>query len=89
MIQKPHCGECSFFLCEDISGYGWCEIRRREQRCDDECSLKYTDSETEDILHHYQKWRRGGKAPQPKPYIVGRAIDQAIRVLRAKRKQND
>ncbi|MBQ5839787.1 MAG: hypothetical protein IIW42_07160 [Bacteroidaceae bacterium] len=60
-----------------------------EQRCDDECSLQYTDKEIERVLHHFQKWHRGSKGEQPQPYIIGKAIDGVIRVLRQKRRENE
>lgn len=87
--SKPCCGECSFFKYEDMFGYGICCISDREQRCDDECPLQYTDKEIERVLHHFQKWRRGGKGEQPQPYIIDKGIDGAIRVLRQKRKENE
>lgn len=34
------------------------------------------------ILHHFQKWRRGGRGKQPNPTIIGDAIDRAIQTLR-------
>ena len=33
-------------------------------------------------LHMYQKWRRGGKFPQPHPKDVELMLDDCIRLLR-------
>lgn len=33
-------------------------------------------------LHLYQKWRRGGKGPQPDPKEIGETLDETIRLLR-------
>ena len=87
LTNKPYCGECIFFKYEDTDGYGCCDVTRREQRCDDKCVLNHmimTPKETEKVLHHYQKYRRGGKHLLPHPYVIGQAIDSAIRQLRAR-----
>lgn len=78
-MNIPYCGECCFL------SNGQCTILEREQRCSDQCAVRYnqiTHREAERILHHYQKWRRGGKGPMPPPYVVGQAIDKSIKVLR-------
>ena len=42
-----------------------------------------TRKEALNILHIYQKWRRGSKTiPMPNPKEIGIAIDVAIRELR-------
>lgn len=33
------------------------------------------------ILVKYQRWRRGADMPQPSPYIVGEALDEAIKFI--------
>lgn len=33
-------------------------------------------------LHLYQKWRRGGKGPQPDPKEIGETLDETIRLIR-------
>lgn len=38
--------------------------------------------ETLRVLHHYQKWRRGGSGKMPHPFVLGQAIDSAIRAMR-------
>ena len=84
-MSKPYCGECTFFGGESIDGYGWCYVTGREQQCSDQCTLHYktmTAKQSEIILHHYQKYRRGGKNPMPHPYVIGQAIDSVIRTIR-------
>ena len=76
-MSKPHCGECTFFSHESIDGYGWCDVTDREQQCSDQCTLRYkimTSKQAEKVLHHYQKYRRGGKNPMPHPYVIGQAF---------------
>jgi hypothetical protein len=88
-MSKPHCGECNFFSHESIDGYGQCDVTGREQQCSDQCTLCYktmTAKQAETVLHHYQKWRRGGKGEMPPPYVIGQAIDRAIMHLREPRK---
>ena len=34
-----YCGECEVFLYEDINGYGICEKKNEESRCEDKCHL--------------------------------------------------
>lgn len=87
-MSLPYCGECSFLSHEDIDGFGCCDITRCEQRCSDQCTINratITDKQAEKILHHFQKWRRGHKGPQPHPYVVGQAIDKAIKTLHNER----
>ena len=85
--NKPYCGECTFFKYEDTDGYGCCDVTGREQRCSDACVANreaITAQGAVNVLHKYQKWRRGGKIPMPHPYVTGQAIDSAIRQLRAR-----
>lgn len=88
--KKIYCGECSFFEHEDIYGIGYCDISRREQHCGDLCKL-ITDGmheqETLRMLHYCQKWRRGAKTKMPRPTLFGLAIDSAMRIIRAKVKE--
>ena len=87
-MSKPHCGECTFFSHESIDGYGWCDVTDREQQCSDQCTLQYkimTSKQAEKVLHHYQKYRRGGKNPMPHPYVIGQAIDRAICDMRKRK----
>lgn len=85
MTRIPYCGECNNFLHEDITGYGYCEFTRLEQRCSDQCLLHYsnlTKRQTIRALHSIQKWRRGGNKPMPHPYVIGQVIDRCINLLR-------
>lgn len=41
-----------------------------------------TKEEALNILHNFQKWRRGANTAMLDPKIVGEALDIAIRVLR-------
>lgn len=88
MAQIPYCGECSFFKYEDTYGQGVCDIKGRITFCERQCDIHYltlTERQALRILHHFQKYRRGGKKPMPQPYIIGQAIDKAIRTLRERR----
>lgn len=83
--MKPLCEQCIFFEYEDAAGNGYCNIKYREQRCSDRCEVtreNLTTRETIRILHTFQKWRRGHKGPMPHPYVIGQAIDKAIKELR-------
>lgn len=83
-MQK--CANCPFFLYEDTDGLGICHITDQVTKCDEACHLKpqhgLTPRQTLRILHHHQKWRRGAKIKIAPPYVVGIAIDQAIRIVR-------
>lgn len=81
----PYCGECPYAKNEDASGYMWCELMNDNTHCSNQCNLSYgalTPKRIAKILHNLQKWRRGGKGKMPNPYIIGVAIDSAIRILR-------
>lgn len=39
-----YCGECDKFLYEDTDGFGYCNVTRREKRCDDKCNLNTKNS---------------------------------------------
>ena len=80
MSNKPFCGECSF--CID----GFCTVCQQTVLGHERCSLHrhtMTVEQIEKVLHTYQKWRRGGRGKQPHPYVVGVAIDGAIKSLRS------
>ena len=32
-----YCGECKFFLNEDVDGYGYCKLSNKERRCSQFC----------------------------------------------------
>lgn len=89
MIRPCKCGECSFFKYEDVDGYGHCSIVKMQYRCDDLCNFheeQIQNIETGRILHYFQKWRRGSNSEQPHPFVIGKAIDGAIRELRKRPK---
>ena len=86
-INKPLCGECPFFKHEDIDGYGICNADDMKKRCSDKCNVCNSLKSTERILDYFQKWRRGDNIKMPHPYVVGIAIDWAIKVLRELEKE--
>lgn len=81
-----HCGRCSFFSNESIYGYGICGIRNNIVLCSDPCWLSdgITQKDVVKVLHLTQKYRRGNAFQKrvPQPYVVGLAIDEAIKQLR-------
>jgi hypothetical protein len=81
-----HCGGCSFFSNESIDGYGICSIRNTIVLCSDPCWLSdsITRKDVVKILHLTQKYRRSNAFQKkvPQPYVVGLAIDEAIKQLR-------
>ena len=81
----PYCGECPFMKCEDINGYGYCDVTERTVRCNEPCNIHHntiTPRGAVKILHYAQRWRRGKKIPMPPPYVLGQAIDKSIQTLR-------
>lgn len=42
--REKFCGECDKFLYEDTDGFGYCNVTRREKRCDDKCNLNTKNS---------------------------------------------
>lgn len=89
MKKYCKCGECAFLKNEGIDGYGQCIITRNIRHCGEMCSFQDDmpdEVQAVRILHHFQKWRRGGRGKQPNPTIVGDAIDRAIRTLRQETK---
>lgn len=90
MTRPCKCGECSFFSHEDIDGRGYCRITERWPECSEECTfakLWMTTKQSERVLHYLQKWRKGGRGRQPHPYVIGKAIDSALHILRRSRKR--
>ena len=90
--QPPYCGECPYFLYECLDGFGICDIQKRKTNCSFVCDFADrppTPVETEHLLHHYQKYRRGTKPNAPIPFLIGVAIDEAIRIIRKQRKRNE
>ena len=84
--MSRYCGECNFFNHENIDGFGRCDVTYREQQCSDQCTLSresITDKQVLRVLHYTQKWRRGAKIDMPSPYVLGIAIDGAIKSLRS------
>lgn len=90
--KEVYCGECPFFKNEDTEGYGHCNISKREGHCGDLCRY-YTyimlRKETVRMLHYCQKWRRGANIKMPPPTLLGLAIDNAMRIIRNLKKDND
>lgn len=43
-MKKKYCGECDKFLYEDTDGFGYCNVTRREKRCDDKCNSNTKNS---------------------------------------------
>lgn len=87
-MSKPCCGSCSFFLNEDMNGYGGCAMKDYEcMQCSDQCDLDHTAMRKDCLLkglHYLQKWRRSNsdKIVMPQPYVIGKLIDSAIFKLR-------
>lgn len=86
--NKPLCGECSFFKHEDIDGYGICNADDMKKRCSDKCNVCNSLKSIERILDYFQKWRRGDNIKMPHPYVVGIAIDWAIKAIRGMKKES-
>lgn len=81
----PLCGGCPFHKYEATDGFAFCNIMRCGIYVGDQCGISYeslTNGQALRILHHHQKWRRGGKGGMTPPYLVGAAIDKAIHELR-------
>lgn len=84
-VNRPACGECSFFLYEDADGFGFCCLRDKDGYCTERCDLDHTKMGAKAVakgLHEFQKWRRGGEGKMPLPYVIGKLIDAAIYHLR-------
>lgn len=89
--RPPYCGECPYFLYEGLDGFGICDIQKQTANCSFVCDFTDrppTPKETERLLHHYQKYRRGTKPKAPSPFLIGVAIDEAIRIIRKLRRRN-
>lgn len=87
----PHCGECPLFQYECTDGWGWCDVRERKAYCGDQCEVEYkkmTPHHAVKILHYAQKWRRGKKIDPIPPYLLGQAIDKAIKTMRQWKKDD-
>lgn len=84
-IKPCCCGECAFFKYEDLDGYGICAIGDYHTNCADDCCYSQLSMDKKEVvraLHYLQKWRRGGNIDMPHPFVAGKAIDNAIRLLR-------
>lgn len=88
--KEVYCGECPLFKDEDINGLGFCSAQKGWMHCADLCKF-ITDGmyvqDTLRMLHYCQKWRRGAKIEMPPPTLFGLAIDSAMRIIRAKLKE--
>lgn len=90
-VKEVYCGECPYFKNEDINGYGYCDIVKREHHCGDLCryyTFIMSRKETLRLLHYCQKWRRGANIKMPPPTLFGLAIDNAMRIIRNLKKNN-
>lgn len=88
----PRCGECRFGENEDAYGRAWCALLDKEVCCQHKCLLSSKNisaRSAERILHYYQKYRRGGRFRFCNPYLVGIAIDYAIKNLRKDKHEQD
>ena len=59
--------------------------------CGDQCEVEYkkmTPHHAVKILHYAQKWRRGKKIDPIPPYLLGQAIDKAIKTMRQWKKDD-
>lgn len=88
------CGACPFFKQDKEKTFGWCklldEIAYKDQSCNRLGISEFmSPSMALRILHQYQKWRRGCKDRMASPYLIGEAIDEAIRILRTKDKDHE
>lgn len=89
--NSTYCGECCFFVDEDINGNGGCSLQDYvPMTCDRRCDLGHTVMRKDCLLrglHYLQKWRRdnSGKMKMPPPYVVGKLIDAAIHKLRTEK----
>lgn len=78
-INECHCDNCRKYeecqakgVFDDDPGFDFCEFKEDYM----------SKVETLRVLHHFQKWRRGGRGKMPHPFVLGQAIDSAIRTLR-------
>ena len=88
MKERCNCYGCRYLVHEN----GWIAWRCRHERTvtnglPDKCKYSrenMTDKIAERILHDYQKYRRGKGTlvDCPSPYLIGIAIDHAIRRMR-------
>lgn len=102
-INECHCYNCRKYeecqtkgVFDDDPGfdfcvnYDYCRITERWPECSEECTfakLWMTTKQSERVLYYLQKWRRGGRGRQPHPYVIGKAIDSALHILRRSRKR--
>ena len=47
------------------------------------------NKETLKTLHNFQCWRRGKNMDMPDPILIGKAIDNAIRIIRKEKRCNN
>ena len=89
--KEDYCGECPLFMYEDINGLGFCAAQKGWMHCADICAF-WTGSMDNDevlrILHYARKWRRGANTKILSPVLLGLAIDNAMRIIRNLKKNN-
>lgn len=89
--KEDYCGECPLFMYEDINGLGFCAAQKGWMHYADICAF-WTGSMDNDevlrILHYARKWRRGANTKILSPVLLGLAIDNAMRIIRNLKKNN-
>lgn len=92
MNTETDCKECPFFKVTNQDGsIGRCTLIKCYARTSYPCYYRCADlpeDKAEKVLHNFQKWRRGGNGKMLPPFLIGKAIDVSIRLLRKKRKTN-
>lgn len=89
--KEDYCGECPLFMYEDINGLGFCAAQKGWMHYADICAFwtgPMDNDEVLRILHYAQKWRRGANTKMLSPTLFGLAIDNAMRIIRNLKKNN-
>lgn len=80
------CEYCPFFRFKYIDGCGICELTELSMFEKEKCYLlgekRLCRPIALKVLEYFQKWRRGDNGKQPSGFLVGLALDEAIRSLR-------
>lgn len=89
--KEEYCGECPLFMYEDINGLGFCAAQKGWMHCADVCAFWTAPMDNDEvlrILHYARKWRRGANTKILSPVLLGLAIDNAMRIIRNLKKNN-